>query len=436
MVAKKKVAKKKAAKKRAAAPASAAPSIRFETLAAGYEAYPQSFSNTYFSAANVRNSVKNIKNAGFTRANLTWGMYQKFAALDPRDMNNWGDVRLYMNWESAIDHAREDLAKIPVDRNLPGPDPDNPTVRSRNMLEHLDTAVKIALFDKHQVGSPNESGIEVEVRVSHHAKHNRRHVVSTYWRRTATSPGDAKYNWDKLTIVMTCPTGGWIGKATWNYSGPSRFTKFMANLTVPPRPQNQGQQILFIFAGLESRPDPQRSHPPAILQPVLQWTPGVGYAVRSWYVPSTYTPTIDQMPDITNIKAFTTPDNPAWTEAVPVRSNQRLQSVIEWDGMAYRARFEGFGKTELLARNILPLTYPVAVMEAYNFSGRQQLVDATMTGLTLLREDAGATPVEPTWEVGTDAAAGDGIHHGTGRLHRYVVTVRDNNSTLIFTRKP
>ncbi|MCS3929172.1 hypothetical protein M2175_004203 [Bradyrhizobium elkanii] len=409
-------------------------------LAAGYEKYPVNFSSKFFAAGQaVRDSVKRIKAAGFTRDSLLWGHYQKFAATDPTDETTWVDEKLYRNWESSVAEAREALKKTHVDRNQPGPDPDNPGARARNMLEHLDKAVRIALFDKHQPGYPTESGIEIEVTVGFQSRPSRRHKVTTHWRPNPYNPTDPKYKYDKLTIVMTCPYGGWIGPAVWHYNGPSRFTRYTATYEVPEEPADEGKQIIFIFNGLESLPDPLQTVPPAILQPVLQWTKkDGGWAVRSWYVPSTYSPDIDQMPKLGEERKFTKPENPAWTKATPVTAGDTVTGVIEWDGLSYQSHFLINGATVALlpARNILPLTYPVAVIEAYAFSKNDHLVDVvTMNDLTLELEDSQGVPVEPAWEIGTDDQQADGIHYGTGRLNRYTITPSNNNKTLTFTRK-
>ena len=411
-------------------------------LAAGYETYPAKFASKFFSAGTVAKSVKNIKAAGFTRDILKWGYYQKYAPADPRDKSKWGsDPKLYENWEASVDEAREALRKQPVDPGRAGPDPDHPTVLADNLLEHLDTAVKIALFDKYLHASSNDSGVEIDVVVQTQPIASRRHAILTSWHNTAGNPTDPKYKHDRLTIVMTCPLGGWIGTAIWKYNGPSRFTRFTATYTVPAVPSHDSGQIIFIFNGLESMPDPARSHPPAILQPVLQWTPGGdNWAIRSWYVPSSYTPSIDQMPGLTDELNFTIPENAAWTKATQVQPGEVLTGVIEWTGFEYQASFERNGNTvaKLGAPGILPLTYPVCVIEAYNYdtsSSKRDLVDVRMDNIALYRADMGSTPVEPSWEVGTDTDSADGIHHGNGKLQRYRVIPSNNNATLTFTKK-
>jgi hypothetical protein len=405
-------------------------------LGALYENYPADFSSNYFSAAMVASSVRNMKAYGFTREKLLWGDYQKFAPMDPKNENNWQDPRLYQNWESAVAEAREGLAKIAG--SVPGPDPDRPSDRARNMLEHLDTAVRIALFDKHLIGSPIDSGIEIEVDVKVQPRPSRRHEVTTQWHRTPGSPSDPKYKYNKLTIAMTCPLGGWIGPAVWKYTGPSRFTQYAATYNVPDIPRRNVNQIIFIFNGLESLPDIANIYPPGILQPVLQWTPdGNNWAIRSWYVPSTYTPSIDMMPGLNDERQFAGPASPAWTKATKVDPGKSLTGVVEWDGTSYRSSFQYDGATvaTLVAPDILPLTYPVAVIEAYNFGNKQTLVDVTMNNIRLEVENSPGVPIEPTWEIGTDSNPTDGIHYGKGKLQKYKIDPDDNNATLIFKRK-
>ena len=198
-------------------------------------------------------------------------------------------------------------------------------------------------------------------------------------------------------------------------------------------------QILFIFNGLESLPNPQQSYPPGILQPVLQWTESDGWAIRSWYVPSTATPSIDMMPKLIDEQKFTDPASMAYTKATKVAVNKLLKGVIEWDGMSYRSSFlvDGNIVAPLLARNILPLTYPVAVIEAYNFTrDKNDLVDVvTMNNLALELEESPGVPIEATWDVGSDSNSSDHIHYGTGKMQKYKIVPSNSNATLTFTRK-
>ena len=91
--------------------------------------------------------LRGLRTEKFTKNNLRWGEYQKYATPDPLEDKHWNkNAKMFQNWEAAVEEAREDLAKLPVDPDVPGPDPDKPYEPASNLLDHLDTAVKIALF--------------------------------------------------------------------------------------------------------------------------------------------------------------------------------------------------------------------------------------------------------------------------------------------------
>jgi hypothetical protein len=144
------------------------------------------------------------------------------------------------------------------------------------------------------------------------------------------------------------------------------------------------------------------------------------------------------MPGLSNERRFTDPASPAWTKATQYPVGTELTGVIEWDGMSYRSSFLVGGATvaTLLAPNILPLKYPVAAIEAFNFTrDRKDLVDVMMNKIKLELEDSPGVPIEPTWEIGTDDEPSDQIHYGAGKLQRYKIKAKDDNKTLVFERK-
>lgn len=406
-----------------------------DILAAKYKDYSQNFSDYYFLAGQVQHSVENIKRY-FRRDNLTWGAYQKYAPDDPADPNNWRDTSLYDYWESAISEARAALEKLPAPNR--GPDPDNPGRTAANMLEHLDEVVRIALFDKYQYQVPGGSGIEIVVKVPPRTRPTRRHEVETRWeadtawRPDPNDPLSDQRKWKRLRITMHCPLGGWIGETHWKYGGSAPITKFSAKYRVPQAP-TAGSQIIFIFNGLESLPDKNRTDQPGILQPVLQWTPAGGWAVRSWYVPANYTPTIDQMPPLNSKQDFVDLNSPAWTVATSVAENALLDAIISLNGTSYQAQFAGIANSSLTTPGILPLTLPVGVIEAYSFTNAAELVSSvTMTDIKL--EVAGVA-VRPRWEIGDENGPGDDIHSGNTKLQWYRVRPQAKGSKLNFTRK-
>lgn len=399
-----------------------------------YQAYPDSFSKKFFGAGTVVDSVKRIR-SNLSDADIKWGHYQKFAPQNPRDNKNWdkgnGNGKwLYEHWEAAVEEAREDLKKMPIDRTRKGPDPANPADLKKNLLEHLDTAVRIALLKL-----PNEEtpGFPIEVSVQFQTKPWRRHSVTTDWYLTGANP--------RLVITMTCPNGGWIGSALWrkyDVALNGKIIYYVAHYKVPPAPIVDYDQILFIFNGLESLPG--GGVQPGILQPVLQWRGTEGWAIRSWYVPATYEASFDMMPRLDEVKGFTKPDAPAWTAAQRVMPGDSLTGRIVWDGQKYVSDFVWTSSqsnqvtvaAQLDAPGIADLTYPVAVIEAYRPSNaaynqsipRDGLVKVEMGSVVLKSDKQPDLSLEPDWDIGTDVDDADGIHHATNKLKSYKVKTK------------
>jgi hypothetical protein len=428
----------------------------FNILAALYSQYSQNFSDYYFSAGQIVDTVKRLRdpNRGhphFTRNTLRWGEYQKYVPTDPTDIDSWnqfgtGGEGLYKNWEAAIAEARDDLKKLPAPAT--GPNPDDTAQRAKHLLDHLDTTIKIALFDKYQKNSA-DPGIEIKVYVYFLSDPGRRHGLTTTWI-TDASETDPRYKYTRLEIRMTCPNGGWVGVAGWNYDGAQGpITSFKSTSEVPKAPTNTGYgQILFLFNGLESLPDrTQPGRQPGILQPVLQWTLADGWAVRSWYVPANYMPNMAALPAMNDERPFVNSETPAWTRATRVQWKDELTGIITFDGTYYVSKFNWVpqsGNPQEVARlqvqNILPLTVPVAVIEAYRTGGglppRDGLVDLDMDDIEIVCADS-ALPVVPQWDVGSDDPGTNGIHYGTNKLRKYKVMPKYSGytSSLKFQKK-
>lgn len=432
-----------------------APSGTFETRAAipQYTDYYDQFAKKHFAHDKILNTLKKLKKRNFSATNLVWGNYQKFAPNDPKDMTEWGtggDKR-YNLWESAVAHAREDLAKIPAPSG-DGPDPDNPSDKKTTLLEHLDTAVKVALFKKMMPGA-TEPGFPIEVKISFTTKLlDRRHVVKTTWQIDA-APANCK-----LIIEMTCPISGWLGTALGTSYDPISngvVKTFRATYTVPKQPADKDDQILFIFNGVESLPG--FGVTPGILQPVLQWTKAGTWAVRSWYVPVSHYANFATMPANADAKAFTNANTIAFTAAQTVDVGDLLTgeiTLLNEDTGAYRSRFflngdEANPIAQLDVTGIGPLTYPVAVIEGYRPKKNEtdpfppaltpkHLVDVQMDDVALTGALSGQ--MLPDWNLGREKDLGNGVEKGTNKLKPYKVTaIYDadaNTSSLKFKRKP
>lgn len=213
-----------------------------------------------------------------TRADLQWGLYQK--DVEP-DYTKWGTTpqkgkKAFDNWLDFMQDARDDLEKQPAKFNQPEKciNPFNTAVVADNLMEHLDEVIRIALWD--------HSDIPLTIDVN--TKKKRHHALTTEWDVDWVN---RKLN--GLTIHVNCPDGGWQGYTWWPDRAQGAYiTKMQAQWQVPPHPTNSsGQQIIFIFNGLESRS--RRDRPGGILQPVLQWANGT-WSVRSWYVQADFEP--------------------------------------------------------------------------------------------------------------------------------------------------
>ncbi|KAF8181947.1 hypothetical protein K438DRAFT_1767672 [Mycena galopus ATCC 62051] len=147
---------------------------------------------------------------------------------------------------------------------------------------------------------------------------------------------------------------GWIAFAWWLNPGLAPISSFRTTWEVPPVPDSDNGQTVFLFNALQ----PNGSS--AILQPVLQYGPsnaggGSFWAVATWYV------------DGTGNAFFTTP--------VPVISGQTLQGVITLTGsdasnstFTYNAKFTDVPGTSMNLTGAAELTFAAETLEAYGIT--------------------------------------------------------------------
>jgi hypothetical protein len=148
---------------------------------------------------------------------------------------------------------------------------------------------------------------------------------------------------------------GWIAYADWSNTTGQPISYFATTWTVPPAPQTNSGQTIFLFNGIQNST--------MILQPVLQWGPsGAGgaayWAVASWYVDGSGGPGTH-------------------TTLVPVSPGQLLVGVMSLtgtsqNGFSYSCQFQGIANTQLAISNAVQLTWCAETLEAY---GLQSLSD-------------------------------------------------------------
>ncbi|WP_426418975.1 hypothetical protein [Bradyrhizobium genosp. A] len=431
-----------------------------------YQDYAGSYTDTWF-VQKILSSADQLRKK-FQRNKLEWGNYQKTIPGTDKPAG-WGKDPtkakfLFRNWESAVDDARKDLAKRPAP--LIGPDPDNPNNRAKSLLDHLDESIRFAIYDKKMPGQ-TQPGIEFDVQVTVQAANNRRHTLTVAWQPSGMP---SPYNVKSLVIRMVCPLGGWLGYATLEAPATAgRITKFISKWKVPMAPSDVGQ-VVFVFNGLESVPG--QGYMPGILQPVLQWTAAGGWTVRSWYVPETYHPTPEQLPDAgceklpgqqpnamcanVGFPADNPNDNsanPYVTKADPVAKDDLLESHVEWDtgSQTYKCWFvhtpaSGGAPVQrgLLTVPGLPaMTYAAAVIEGYilyNSKANNYIPPAglpspvEMDDVYVEFEITPGTP--PAWDFGRDdPSTTSPVQYGTNRLRSYKVKSPPGSNKFVFTAK-
>lgn len=332
--------------------------------------YMDRFNKVVYAACNTVDVNDKIKALFPNRADLKWGFYQK--ALEPVP-TKWGPnpaqaQAAFDNWELFRDEMRDDLEKQPAKFADPEYwiDPFDETKVADNMMEHLDEVIRIALHDN------NDIQLAIKVR----KKKKRHHQV---WSEWDFDPLPKKLK--KLTINVWCPDGGWQGYSLLRNKvggSTSTITKLVVTWSLPAAPvNNTGDQILFIFSGLESIS--KKKTPGGVLQPVLQWTATDGWAARSWYVQADYQPPDDPtVPDKNesigpgHIKS----EKLCYTKAIPVTTpNATIIGTIVLDNKDVNGKCDytcslavngsTLTDTVLKVKNIPELTFAVTAIESY-----------------------------------------------------------------------
>jgi len=346
------------------------------------------------------------------RSDLIWGIYQK--TIEP-NRDAWSSTSLkvsrflYDNWENFRDEARLDLEKLPDNSQNPENrmNPFDTTQIAGNLLQHLDEVIRIALWDY---------AVPITISVNDTPGHNRHNgLITTWYANQKLQLGlNPNVGLTGLTIQMNCPKGGWQGYAIWRADTPDdhQITRFVSTWQVPPEPKNnQGDQIIFIFNGLESVTS--INSPGGILQPILQWTK-TGWYIRSWYVTSNFDPVANPtLPDPNNSlsQANMANENRCYSVAVKVKPGDKITGVIA-GGMDTSGNFnyesslllndQLQSNTVLSVSDIPQPCYAVCAIESYlvqnratDYPGYPNAI--TMSSVGLQVDQAAVTPV--TWTL-------------------------------------
>jgi hypothetical protein len=250
--------------------------------------------------------------------------------------------------------------------------PSDTSLVATNFRDHLDEAIRIALWDP--------PGVKVHIGVM--PKKRRHHGLITEWKTVPPMQWGTNPNLSlkTFTIKVECPDGGWQGFASWRNPSPTSkpITKLVSKWQVPQPPTNSsGPQIIFIFNGLESLPT--SNSPGGILQPVLQWTKDGGWFIRSWYVTSTFDPVSvnNQLPLPADTQPYSATATRCYSKAIPVQAGATITGTIE-GGKDSSGKFNykcsidnGIDKVELAVTDVPELIDAVCVIESYNVQNKQ-----------------------------------------------------------------
>jgi hypothetical protein len=319
--------------------------------------------NRYSNPQSVHHQIHDVLYPN-NRAGLQWGFYQQQLATDP---NDWGGQYNFDSWPIFRDEMRDDLEKqLPYLKNSENAmDPSNPNLIAPNFRDHLDEAVRIALWDPPK----DPSGIKVQIEVKKAKR--RHHGLVTKWDPSPNSGMNPK----KFTIHVECPDGGWQGYALWRNPSPTvkPITKLVSTWTVPSVPDHyNGPQIIFLFNGLESVPVSNVAG--GILQAVLQWTSD-GWFIRSWYVTSEFDPVIQPNLPLASqsVDQASMTDGRCYSTAISVQPGASVTGTIAGNMNAsgkffdYSCSIKSNGQqADLSITDVPEMVYAVCAIESYN----------------------------------------------------------------------
>jgi hypothetical protein len=193
--------------------------------------------------------------------------------------------------------------------------------------------------------------------------------------------------------VASLTGSGWIAYGIWSNDSEAPVSLLRTTWTVPPPPQNQGQQAIMFFNGLQNSE--------MILQPVLQWGlsalgGGNYWAIASWLAGAPG-------------QVFHRSEN-----LVKVQPGDVLDAVITLTSGArpgpfsYNCQFTGFPGTNLDVQDENELTECVETLEAYGItSGFDYPNGGGMTAMNNIQVQTNGTDINPNWQT-VDAVIGCG----------------------------
>ncbi|QQO14775.1 hypothetical protein JJB99_00825 [Bradyrhizobium diazoefficiens] len=387
--------------------------------------YLDTFNNNWYSAAKVKSVQLKLQARWPNRNDMKWGLYQTDIETNP---DKWGCSSAKgkiarNNWKHFAAEARFDLAKQPANFTEPKNrmNPFDSTKVAPNLIAHLDEVARVALYDL---------GIPVSICVG--KKKHRHHGLMTEWV-PAPGPGVTPTS---VNISVDCPEGGWQGYGWWRTrSQNEHLSTFTANWTVPAKPTQDHDQLIFIFNGFES----ESSYTPGgILQAVLQYYRG-HWRVRCWYVTAAFNP--DAYPtlpgdDDEKLQPDLNKEQRCYTKSIEVSPNDLVTGTItRTDASSGKFNYvctitvnNDTSKQEQLSMTDIPeLVYAVCAVESYDLDPKKRDKEYPANPMTLSGLSLGVDPISPdpiAWSTNTTIG------------HDFITSTTDGGQSIEFVVRP
>jgi len=179
---------------------------------------------------------------------------------------------------------------------------------------------------------------------------------------------------------------GWVAYASWLNEASAAISSFATSFTVPPLPEDNHDQTLFMFNSIEP------ASGDAILQPVLQFGPsaaggGADWAVASWYLVGSET---------------------FFSSLVPTSAGTVLNGLITLTSSSgadfnYDVAFTGISGTALTATKSAELVWATETLETYGTTTGEDYPAGSLTFHAINLEMTSGTP-ETVWSTVSDTA--------------------------------
>jgi len=173
---------------------------------------------------------------------------------------------------------------------------------------------------------------------------------------------------------------GWICNTGWTDNTGQPITSFSTTWRVPPPPDTQSGQTIFLFNGIQNST--------MIFQPVLQWGPSAAGGGNSWQIASWYA-------DGQGGHSF-------YSQLVSVNPGDELVGLMTQTGhsgslYSYLCCFVGHGNTALPISNVEQLTWCNETLEAYNVVHASDYPATSHTNFKNISIQTGTTHPTISW---------------------------------------